>query len=73
MNTQTLTDKLQTEGLRLTARRTRGEYRCDVSRNGQHVTTSLDPTLYGAVMSALYAAPMAHFIPGSTDVELVLS
>lgn len=73
MNIQTLTHRLQAEGLRLTAHLTHGEYRCNVSRGGEPIASSTDPTLHGAVMSALYAAPMAHFIAPATDVELVLS
>lgn len=73
MNIQTLIHKLQTEGLRLTAQRSRGEYRCEVSRDGQHVSASNDPTLHGAVLSALYAAPMAHIVTQQPDIEIVLS
>lgn len=73
MNIQTLTHQLQAEGLSLSARFAKGEYRCAVVRGGQNIAQSSDPTLHGAVMSALYAAPMAHIILPQQEVTVVMS
>lgn len=70
MNARILTHNLRAEGLRLTAGFAGGEYRCEVSRNGENVAVSNDPTLHGAVLSALYAAPMAHIVRTDADVTV---
>lgn len=72
MNVQSLTTRMHAEGLTLSAQFERGQYRCAVKRNGEGVTEAHDPSLRGAVLSALYNAPMAHILDpnGQTVIRL---
>lgn len=72
MKVQTLTQKMHAEGLRVSAQFSRGAYHCTVTRNGEFVTTTSEPSLHGALLSALYQAPMAHIVTPTTQRKPII-